>query len=202
MGLLWSICLCLFLNGCTTSEHAQTARTVICDYGSQFIYEAKKNGSEKAIADALAVLKNKDAALDDPQRLATDFLYRDDEILPFLRSYLSSGKDDLEAKWLLCFCGDKSDFEKFDIPAFAFKLPEHPVSAIDLSEALALFRDSKKLITTSFRTTGLVYNRTMTKAFVQALLGPGAFNCSGWGLMFHRIQGKWVLMWSRFEWVS
>jgi hypothetical protein len=200
LGVFAGLSAGLLLFGCATSRQTHSTGTVICDYGSQFLYEAKTSGPEKAIADVLGVLRCDDRY--EQERLATEFLFRDDELLPFLRNQAASGKDGVEIRFLLCFIGDKSDLEEFDVPGFEFERPAHSTSAVDLSEALALFRESAKLITHDFRTTGLVYNHSMTKAYVQVTLGPGAFSSSGWGLMFHKIQGKWVLMWSRFEWVS
>lgn len=79
---------------------------------------------------------------------------------------------------------------------------EQAIEGVDLADALSAFRESKKLKINDFRTTGLFFNHQMTKAYVNVILGPGAFQCEGWGLMFHRINGRWTLIWEHYEWVS
>jgi hypothetical protein len=72
----------------------------------------------------------------------------------------------------------------------------------DLAETLRAVREELKLPLDHFRTLGLSFNRAMTKAYVQIQVGPGAFDCEGWGLMLHSGDLGWELVWSRFEWIS
>jgi hypothetical protein len=39
----------------------------------------------------------------------------------------------------------------------------------------------------------------MTKAYVRINLGPAAANSAPWGLMFHREEAGWHLVWTRPE---
>ena len=72
----------------------------------------------------------------------------------------------------------------------------------DLADAVRAIRETLKLPVDHFRTEGLSFNRHMTKAYVLVVVGPGAFNCEGWGLMFHLRDSGWELVWSKFKWIS
>lgn len=195
----WITASVMLLAACASTRFKQgETKEVITDYGSQFIFEMNRSGVKKAIADVLLVLQNKEQGQQEALRLAREVLFLGDEILPALRDYIRRNPQVVEIRWLLCFAGDEQDLKVFGDIRFGFTASAKPISATDLSEALAGYRDGQKLIPTHFRTSGLSYNSRMTKAYVNVILGSGAFSYSGHDLMFHKIDGKWVLIWSRY----
>lgn len=110
-----------FLSGCATVE--QTGRSCcVCDYGSWFLDNEKKHGASNALSETFAFLLAQENPEKEINRCATDFLFRDDEILPFLRNPLIEHKHPEIAKYLICFIRDDADIDHFnDGPHFRYK---------------------------------------------------------------------------------
>jgi hypothetical protein len=140
----------------------------------------------------------------DQELIPKELLFIDDLVIAPLRECLTKGcANATAAAQLLWFLGDKED-----IAAATAKLPNDscPAQLVppgltrrDLAEDLRAIREILKLGELEFRTDRLNFNRGMTKAYVRVNLGPAAANSAPWGLMFHREEAGWHLVWTRPE---
>jgi len=196
------------------ASDTNTALTVLQDYGTRcdFGEQITRGTNSAEISTNLFALFKRltdpgNSERGDEQRQAlTELLFVEDAVLVPLRE-VATGTNvvNLAARTYLWFAGDKSD-----IAAMETKLARNPKEILlppgltrkDLADGLRGVRESLKLPADHFCTTGLTFNRRMTKAYVRVIVGSGAFNCVGWGLMFHLGDAGWELVWSRYEWVS
>lgn len=203
------ILVTLPLASCVTSDHRERSeKVVITDYGAYVLRNNDDASVRVELANLLARLvdESNEDRNDDWERVPLDLLFVDDAIKATLREQAKdSGPKAPAAQYLLWFVGDKADIA--EMQPFLGNLTKTPLLAPglirrDLVDAIRAVRETLKLPVDHFRTEGLAFNRQMTKAYVSVVVGPGAFNCEGWGLMFHLRDTGWELVWSRFKWIS
>jgi len=204
------------VTSCRTTDKSRIASShqtdiepeaVITDYGRLILAGATEQ--ERLLALHSLIERLIDGTREDFQsdrlRIPVELLFFDDAILPLLRVPIADKPEhDLVRTLLLCFIGDAADHEAHD-PTEVFQsrpLIETSPSSPDLIGALSAIRQQLTPPESSFRIEGLHMNRKLTKAYVNLVIGEGAFNCEGWGAMFHRGAEGWTLVWTRFEWVS
>jgi hypothetical protein len=196
------------LVSCATGGHREKdEKVVITDYGAHVL----RNSDEASVRTELAVLfrrltdeRGEDQA-EDQQRIQRELLFVEDAIkVPLRELAVVEATHSLAAQYVLWFIGDKSDIAAMqrkmgvkDKPLLAPGLTRR-----DLADAVSATRETLKLPVDHFRTERISFNRRMTKAYIRVVVGPGAFNCEGWGLMFHLGDTGWELVWSKFEWIS
>lgn len=189
------------------ANHGRTREAVIADYGVHVL----RNPGEAAVRKELSILlprftDDRDAdGSNDLRRIPKELLFVEDAVKTPLRELAAGDSTNaLVAKYLVWFVGDKADIAAMEPKISAKRKPLVPAGLVrkDLAEALGAIRETLKLPADHFRVEGLSFNRRMTKAYATIVVGPGAFNCEGWGVMFHLGDAGWELVWSKFEWIS
>ena len=196
------------LVSCATGDHREKhVKAVITDYGAQVLRNNDEASIEKELAALLMRLtdeSNEDQA-QDQARIPRELFFVEDAIkAPLRKLTANTATNALAARYVLWFIGDKSDITAMQGMLVANEKPllAPGLTRKDLADAVRTIRETLKLSADHFRTEGLWFNRRMTKAYIQVVVGQGAFNSEGWGLMFHLGATGWELVWSKSTWIS
>lgn len=160
----------------------------------------------KVLVQVLTFLQ--DNAVEDPEKkeaVIWALFSIDGRVLPSLRKLGETHRTHGEAAdAMLFYIGDAADVSRVEVvKKRSFDPIKKVITGADVDQAVAAVKDHLDLPEGHFTRETLHLNEDGTKAYVRVTVGPKQpFQCAGWGLMFHKIDGVWKLTWVRFEWIS